>query len=204
MNNTVQTHSPDMEPQRIERAVEYLGGVATARNVLVVNFNDDEIKELELLERHGLLQGVPPQVEVLVPNVPHIFNADVTIADKNGTTHMGTMKTLMAHGFTQNTGKWTFADGRNVEEVVNAYNRGATEKNIPKISFVAVCRNNPSDRDATIDLSGFEGDVLHVRGSDLALQTHIDPATKTPIMFASPTTNQGRFMTASRNAGEQK
>jgi hypothetical protein len=195
---------PPVETQALapETLFVALGDVATHTNVLVVSLDQDVAREAELAGQHGIKQGIPPQVEYLVPNDPHIFDADVTALDSKGQATMGRMKVLMAHGFVQDggTGTWTFKDGRVIEDVVNAYNADATLKKLPLIEMLAVCRNNPSERAPHAEYySKLNGDVLHVIGSDMALSTVIDPSTGVPEITARPVSPEGRIMSLKRN-----
>jgi hypothetical protein len=189
--------APALSPETLFVA---LGDVATHTNVLVVSLDQDVAREAELAREHDIKQGIPPQVEYLVPNDPHIFDADVTALDSRGQATMGRMKVLMAHGFVQDGGTWTFKDGRVIEDVVNAYNADAALKKLPLIEMLAVCRNNPSERAPHADYySKLNGDVLHVIGSDMALSTAIDPRTGVPEITARPVSPEGRIMSLKRN-----
>ncbi len=176
-----------------------MGDVAT-QDVLVVSLDQDTAREAALTREHGVKQGVPPQVEYLVPNDPYVFDADVTALDSHGQANMGRMKVLMAHGFVQNDGTWTFKDGRVIEDVVNAYNADAATKRLPLIEMLAVCRNNPSERAPSAEYyPSLNGDVLHVIGSDMGLSVTVDQKTGTPEIVARPISPEGRIMSMKRN-----
>lgn len=173
--------------------VEAVGDVAIKSNVIVSEVNPNDDVDRKLLQASGLQQGIPPQIEVLVPSNPYVFEANVVVVNGVDEVNLGKVKTVMAHAHDQD-GIWKFTDGRAVAEVINGYNASVRAKGLAPIQFLAICRNNPTERPPEHNISDLDPSVVSLQNSDLVLTVHNDESSGAVDIIAAPTNPQGVFV----------
>lgn len=160
----------EMPPPLAKIAVTIGRSILSAN--IVVDFSDDSLKE-DLLKKYNFINGLPPSSSEQVPNQPHVFEAETLVVQSGKTVNLGKTKVLAAHGYQkrdQQTGedKWSFYDGRSVEEVVKTYNNEARLNGIDPIQTLAVCNNNASSQEGgDVVLGSFTDQITFAVGSDV-------------------------------------
>lgn len=124
---------------------------------------------------YKLFRGEPWQQDsagnsfYVVPDMPHVHRAIIQAPDASGqvTRSPEPATVLVAHGFRDQTGRWTFKDGRPVTDFIDSYNLANPAA---PIDVAAVCNptteQHPATQHAintTVGVSGFkDGDTTIV------------------------------------------
>lgn len=129
--------------------------------------------------------GLPPVQQYGIfnpPNIPHIFESDVTLVREGGGSavkeamerkilpvvnpndlsnnnplgdylNIGKSMVIYCHGINTGTGDgWYFADGQNIPQVVRSYNSYAEQNGIPKIELIAACNADRNEVDLNTNM----------------------------------------------------